>query len=297
MTEPREQVALPEIIVGVDGSAASNLAVRWAARESAFRSSPLRLVHVAAAPSVTYALTPVPVVPEDWQDDLAKRVLADAVALVYHVSDESGMPMHLAGTQTYHSAVTPTLIDLTRGAEMIVVGSRGMGAFRRGVLGSVSTALVQHAHCPVAVIHDGPVPADDDPVVLGVDGSPASEAATAIAFQEAAQRGVDLVAVHAWSDSKLLAVPGVDWSAMAADEEAVLAEQLAGMVEKYPDVTVRRVVVNDQPTRHLVEQSENAQLLVVGSRGRGGFAGMLLGSVSTALAHDVQIPLIVARKS
>lgn len=105
------------------------------------------------------------------------------------------------------------------------------------------------------------------------------------------------MAVHAWSDSKLLAVPGVDWSAMAADEEAVLAEQLAGMVEKYPDVTVRRVVVNDQPTRHLVEQSENAQLLVVGSRGRGGFAGMLLGSVSTALAHDVQIPLIVARKS
>ena len=152
------------------------------------------------------------------------------------------------------------------------------------------------AHCPVALIHDREPPAADAPVVVGIDGSESSELATGIAFQEAAKRGVELVAVHAWSDVELWEVPEMDWDAVAQGKVKLLDKRLSGWCQRYPDVAVRRVVVRDQPTLHLAEQAEHAQLLVVGSRGRGGFAGLALGSVSSILAHYVQIPLIVARQ-
>ena len=101
---------------------------------------------------------------------------------------------------------------------MIVVGCRGLGAIGRRLMGSVSWGVVHHAHCPVAVIHDEdplmPTPAVA-PVVVGIDGSPASEAATALAFEEASRRGVELVAVHAWSDFAVAELPGVEWSDLA----------------------------------------------------------------------------------
>ncbi|WP_328360674.1 universal stress protein [Mycobacterium sp. NBC_00419] len=285
-----------EIVVGVDGSASSNAAVRWATAQAGRRNAPLRLVHVAAAPSITNVMPAVPTEFEAWQDTQAREVLREATELVAQISAETGVSARIADTDIYHAAPVPTLIDLSKGAEMIVVGSRGMGAFRRTLLGSASTGLIHHAHCPVAVIHDGPTPSADLPVVVGVDGSPASVEATALAFAEASRLGVDLVAVHAWSDDSLFAVPGVDWAAVVVGEEEILSQRLAGMSEDYPDVTVHRVVVRDQPARYLAEQAQSAQLLVVGSHGRGGFAGMLLGSVSTALAHTVTTPLIVARR-
>ena len=135
------------------------------------------------------------------------------------------------------------------------------------------------------------------PVVVGIDGSPASESATALAFDEASRRGVELVAVHAWSDFAVSELPGIEWSDVQKQAEETLAERLAGYQERYPDVTVRRVVVLDRPARQLLEQSEAAQLTVVGSHGRGGFAGMLLGSVSSAVAESARMPVIVARPS
>jgi nucleotide-binding universal stress UspA family protein len=195
---------------------------------------------------------------------------------------------------------TATLVDLSKDAAMIVVGCRGRGAVGRRILGSVSSGLVHHAHCPVAVIHDEdplmPMPAIA-PVVVGIDGSPASEAATAIAFEEACRRDVELVAVHAWSDFAISELPGVEWSDVQAQAEEALAERLAGWQERYPDVTIRRVVVQDRPARQLLLQSESAQLTIVGSHGRGGFAGMLLGSVSAAVAGSARMPVIVARPS
>jgi nucleotide-binding universal stress UspA family protein len=285
-----------ELVVGIDGSAASNAAVRWATHEAGLHNVTLRLIHIGASPTVTNVMTPVPTEFEEWQDKQARQIVDEALALVQEIGVVTGAPVRIAGTDIYHAAPVPTLIDLSKDAAMVVVGSRGMGAFRRGLLGSISTGLIHHGHCPVAVIHDGPTPAAHLPVVVGIDGSPASVEATQIAFAEASRRGVDLVAVHAWSDDSLFAVSGVDWAAVATGEEELLAERLAGTAEDYPDVTVHRVVVRDQPARYLAEQAEMAQLLVVGSHGRGGFAGMLLGSVSTALAHTVSIPLIVARR-
>ena len=186
---------------------------------------------------------------------------------------------------------------------MMVVGCRGQDALQRALLGSVSSGLVHHAHCPVAVIHDeapillgillGP---SQLPVLVGIDGSPASELATAIAFDEASWRGVDLVALYAWSDSDWPDFPGVERSVIAATAEETLAERLVGWHDRYPDVTVQREVVLAHPARHLIERSGSAQLVVVGSHGRGGFAGMLLGSVSSAVMHAAHTPVIVARQ-
>jgi len=89
--------------------------------------------------------------------------------------------------------------------------------------------------------------------------------------------------------------PGADWSALQSGAEETLSERLAGWQERYPDVLVRRVVVADRPAHQLLEQAQSAQLLVIGSHGRGGFAGMVLGSVSTAVINAARMPVLVAR--
>jgi nucleotide-binding universal stress UspA family protein len=133
--------------------------------------------------------------------------------------------------------------------------------------------------------------------VVGVDGSPTSEAALAFAFEAADLHGVPLLAVHTWTDyqieSTMTAV--LEGDAIDADERRLLAERLAGWGEKFPDVAVTRLVTRYRPARTLLEQSAHAQLVVVGSRGRGGLAGMLLGSVSHALLHHAVCPVAVVR--
>jgi nucleotide-binding universal stress UspA family protein len=230
----------------------------------------------------------------EWQDEEGRRLLDSAVKTV----EEAGAQVEVSTEMVSGSAV-PVLADLSSSAQMIVVGCRGHGALARGLLGSISTGLAHHAHCPVAIIHDEdplmPHPSKA-PVVVGVDGSPASENAVAIAFEQASFRGVDLLAVHAWSDTGVFEFPGADWSTLQAAGEQTLSERLAGWQERYPDVLVRRVVVADKPAHQLLEQAESAQLLVVGSHGRGGIAGMLLGSVSTSVLHGARMPVIVARR-
>jgi nucleotide-binding universal stress UspA family protein len=224
------------------------------------------------------------------------RDLDDAVRIVEKAIPGPGLIQ--VETEMYYSATVPTLVDMSKEAEMVVVGSRGHSAFG-SLLGSVSASLVQHAHCAVAVIHDEdpmmPYPAHA-PVLVGIDGSPTSELATAIAFDEASRRHVDLIALHAWSDSRLVDFSGIDWPTMNSSEDEVLAERLAGWQERYPDVMVHRHIVCDRPARELIERSEAAQLVVVGSHGRGGFAGMLLGSVSSAVVQSARMPVIVARQ-
>jgi nucleotide-binding universal stress UspA family protein len=287
------------ILVGVDGSGSSKVAVAWAARDAAMRGVPLTLVHVLAPPVVmTFPETPMPPGYMEWQEEQGKRFIRDAFKIAEQSTGVGGPPQ--VDSLTVVGATVPTLVEVGKEAVMIVVGSRGHGWLRRSLMGSVSSNLVRHAHCPVAVIHDAgpsmPHPSGG-PVVVGVDSSPTSGAATAVAFEEASLRGVELVAVYAWHDTHVFDVPGIDISAMQNDGERVLAEQLAGWQERYPDVKVRRVVVCDRPADQLIEQSHAAQLVVVGSHGRGGFAGMLLGSVSIAVVQSARIPVIVTRRS
>ncbi|MFV0495037.1 universal stress protein [Mycobacterium sp.] len=284
------------VLVGADGSPASNAAVVWAARDAALRNLPLTVVHVVNTDIKTWPPMPFPDTWASWQEDGGKKVLAEALETARQAVPASrGL---VVNRELVFSAPVATMIEMSQEAELLVVGSAGHGAVARLLLGSVSASVVRHAHCPVAVVHDEdplmPDPAGA-PVVVGIDGSPASELATAVAFDQASHREVGLIAVHAWSDHDVTELPGLDWSNLAADAERSLAERLAGWQERYPDVEVTRVVVSDRPVHQLVARSESAQLLVVGSHGRGAVAGALVGSVSNALVHSVRMPVIVAR--
>jgi len=291
------------IIVGVDGSSGSKLAVDWAARDAAMRNVALTVVNALDPPLLLTEPTPysfgggMSMAPgyREWQQDAGREILNDALKTVEDAT--KGSPIEVTSEMVNGPAVR-TLVDLSKEAQLVVVGSRGRGALARVLLGSVSTGLVQHAHCAVAVIHDQDALTHPSraPVLVGIDGSPASESATAIAFDEASLRGVELVAVHAWSDTELWGFPGLDSSTMQSQGEETLAERLAGWQERYPDVKVRRIVEYDRPAHQLVKQSESVQLVVVGSHGRGGYEGMLLGSVSLAVVQSVRMPVIVARR-
>ena len=162
------------IIVGVDGSAASDAAVRWATHEAMMRKSALTVVN-ALTPVVTWPQVPVPPGVDAWQEAESRRIVTDAVSIA-ESSVGDGEPTQI-GYKFFVSAPVPTLVDLSRDAEMVVVGSRGRGALKRGTLGSVSTEVVHNAHCPVGVVHSDPtseLQSAQSPVVVGVDGSPTS---------------------------------------------------------------------------------------------------------------------------
>ena len=283
------------IVVGVDGSPSAKVAVDWAAREAALRNVPLTLVSVCPPPLLfLWPEVPMPQEYAAYQERRCADFIEDARAVV---DEATGGGVRIL-TEIPTGPTLPTLVDMTVDAELIVTGSRGLGAVSRVLLGSVSAGLLRHAHCPVAIIHDedplmeSPAQA---PVVLGIDGSPASESATGIAYDAASRRGVELVVVHAISDSDLIEMPRADYATLEQQAHEMLGERLAGWGERYPDVTVRKVVVWARPAKALVEHSEKAQLLVVGSHGRGGFTGMLLGSVGFAVAQAARMPVIVAR--
>lgn len=286
------------IIVGVDGSPASDSAVRWAAHDAAMRGVPLTLTHVENPAAPTWSQAPILEQLKGWQEAEGRSILANARKIAQDtVGEKAEVPIN---AELLFSATVPTLIELSQDAELIIAGTDGRGALTRGLLGSVSSGLVRHARCPVAVIHEEQSsrsrPAQAH-VLVGIDGSPNSELATKIAFHEASLRHVGLIALHAWSNRELIELPGIDWSQIKAEEERLLAEALAGSQERYPDVNVTKLLVCDPPARALVEASDSAQLVVVGSHGRHLASRMVLGSVSNAVVQSVRTPVIVARST
>jgi nucleotide-binding universal stress UspA family protein len=193
-----------------------------------------------------------------------------------------------------------TLVRESSEASLLVLGTRGLGGFAGLLVGSTSVALAGRTHCPLVVVRGSDDAGTGKPVVVGVDGTPVGESAIAFAFEQASAHGSELVAVHSWTDPAVLnALAGgalmADYGMLEEQATVLLAERLAGWQEKYPDVRVTRHVVREHPTRTLLHFADGAQLVVVGSRGRGGFAGLVLGSTSQHLLHHAPCPVAVVR--
>lgn len=285
MTVPRNAV-----VVGVDGSAGSDAALEWAVDEAGRRRLPLHLVHATNIDYFVAAamLNPLdaPPVMDELVEAARDKVRADAPDLRVSAEASTGAAAH-------------DLVQRSEGAECVVVGAEGKTAVR-GALGSVSLQVAMHAKCPVVVVRRNDAGTTGGPVVVGVDGSAVSFDALGHAFQQASLRGVPLQVVYAWwiefVDGVVVTTPGSpQWAAVEERQRLMLSESMAGWAEQYPDVAAEMHVVHDRPADAITGASEGACLVVVGARGRGGFTGLLLGSVSHGVLHRAHCPVAVVR--
>ncbi|MDT9409779.1 universal stress protein [Corynebacterium rouxii] len=288
------------VVVAVDGSEASQNAVRWAANTANKRGVPLRLAASYTMPQFLYAEGMVP--PQELFDELQSETM-DVIEAARVVAHEVAPDIKI-GYVIAEGSPIDMLLDMSSDVTMIVMGSRGLGGLSGMVMGSVSAAVVSHADCPVVVVrNDNHVTETNKygPVVVGVDGSDVSQRATEFAFEEAQARGAKLVAIHTWMDMQVqaslagLAAAQQEWEIIEKEQTTLLKDRLQPLLERFPDVEVEMVITRDRPVRALEDCAHNAQLLVVGSHGRGGFRGMLLGSTSRALLQSAPCPMVVVR--
>lgn len=287
------------VVVGIDLSDTSTLALEWAAQEAKRSGARLTLVHTYSLPIYPTARAGVP--GGTVVTDLDDSVRESAIAATTHAAERmrTAHPGLEVTVETGVGSPGETLVRRSEEAHLVVVGSRGLGAVRGLLMGSVSTHVCAHAQCPVVVVHErsSRLPADAR-VVVGVDGTETSTGALAFAFEQAASRGVGLTVVHTW---QLDATEGasaalawsVDYEQVGEQERSVVAESLAGFGEQYPTVDVRRDVAQGHPVEELERQSESACLLVVGTRGRGVVSGWVKGSVSQAIVRAAHCPVAV----
>ncbi|MFI9450738.1 universal stress protein [Amycolatopsis sp. NPDC052450] len=285
------------IVVGADGSTGARAAATWGMQAADRHETSLELWHALGIPD--YYLGSVPP-----SDELLRKVKNRGETILREAADTVGHASSPAvTTHTADDSAAPALIEASGTARLIVLGSTEHSRFTALFGGSVTTTLAGHAHCPVVSVRgrtwDLPAAAKQ-PVVVGVDGSPAAEIAIAAAFDEACARGTDLVAVHAWEDvsaSRSFGDPpgNYGWSAFTESARRMLTDQVSKFRDSYPDVEVHQVVVHDEPRQELLRWSVKAQLVVVGSRGRGGFRGLLLGSTGQSLIHHAACPVLISR--
>ena len=285
------------ILVGVDGSDESANAVRWAARTAAVERLPLKIV--AAYSSTTSDYAPGLVIPQDVIDAI-RHESTSAVQRAADVARDEAPDIELSGSIVEGDAAR-VLLEIGEKAQMIVLGTRGLGSVKGLFLGSVSTNVAAHAKGRVVIVPGGAL-GGDGPVVVGVDDSAISDPAVAEAYRQADLRKRPLVAVHTWTPLDADALHGFGLDEAEIDEmskqavEAV-AERMAGYREDYPDVEVERVVIPEEPAKAILDAAgEAASLIVMGSRGRGGFTGLLLGSRSQKVLHHAQVPVMIVRR-
>jgi nucleotide-binding universal stress UspA family protein len=288
------------IIVGVDGSEQSQAALGWALGQAELVGADLVLAHTWNPDSyATPAMAGV--VPDmiqagalnDEAEELAQAWLDDLVAATVARTTASVSGVLASGSPAGH------ILDLSAEATMVVVGNRGRGGLRSAVLGSTSQQIAHHAQCPVVVVRDSAAAAANQ-VVVGVDGSPASLVALREAFAQAKLRGASLLMVHAWSTSfaGTLGISGQYFDRVRASEVdegwALLNQSLAELQATDQSVEIIERLEQGSPAAAIIEASKEAVLTVVGSRGRGGFAGLVLGSVSgSVLAHADSAVMVI----
>ncbi|GAA2797953.1 universal stress protein [Saccharopolyspora taberi] len=264
------------VAAGVDGSEGSGRAALWAAAEAARRGAGLRLVIVNDDPvRADHA--------EQAVHEIATKCRAHAPDVEVTAEVVTGRPVE-------------ELLRLSGAAQLVVLGARGRGGFTQALLGGVSTGVATQASCPVVVVRRD-VPETAGPVVVGVDDSACSREALRFAYAAAARLGADLVALEAWHEEGLLAVPLAppDRDRVQHEVEQSLAKQTAPLRERYPAVRTREVVQRGHAVSALTDAARDARLLVVGHRGSGGFDSLFLGSVAAGVLHHAPCPVAVVR--
>jgi nucleotide-binding universal stress UspA family protein len=281
------------IVVGIDGSPASLTATGWAAREAYRRDAALHVV-------LAYHWT--------WPEDrFVANPSAEAVARRHAEQIVATTVEHaraaVPGLQVHGTAIRGepgrTLIDAASHAALLVVGNRGHGGFANLMLGSTSLRVATRAKTPVIVVR-GRTDVQDGPIVVGVGHTSDDDHALDAAFEAATVRSVPLIAVRAYDLPLVLSGYGiapayVDPAEIEAEERESLAEAVAPWRDKYPNVAVEMLVARGSAADALIGVSHTAQLVVVGTRGHGGFAGLLLGSVGQQLLHHAECPVLVVR--
>ncbi|HZN71822.1 MAG TPA: universal stress protein [Micromonosporaceae bacterium] len=284
------------VVVGYDGSEASRAALQWATAQAVRGRAPLRIVQ---SYELVVAMRPSPgaVVPLEELQAAHKQGL-ESVAESIRLRN----PGLVVSSVLVHEPAAVTLVTESEAARTVVIGTRGLGGWSGLLVGSTSVQVAAHAQCPVVV-----VPADVRPrarekatVVVGVDGSKISAEAIAFAFDQAEATGAKVLAVHAWHSPASTYDGGLgplmfDPVEIEEASRVLVAESIAGAVADHPDVEVETRLISGQRARALLMAAESADLLVVGSRGRGGFAGLLLGSVSQGVLHHAHCPVAIVR--
>ncbi|MFJ6167985.1 universal stress protein [Micromonospora orduensis] len=278
-----------EILVGYDGSTDASRALDWALDEARRSGQPVRLAYVFEWLTVAGWVGPG-VAPGVWPDDTARRQVEDLVSRAAADATAANPGLTITG-QVYDGPPALVLQERSAEAGMLVLGSRGHGGFGGLLAGSTAVAVAAHARCPVVVVRDGDVPsgASAGPVAVGVDGSEPSQVALGFAAERAAQRQVPLRVLHAWT-------PGPGGAAGVPDERAAIEETVEPWRRTFAELDVTIDLVPGSPAAMLIEASRDARLVVVGTRGRGGLAGMLLGSVSQQLIQHAHCPVAVVRE-
>ncbi|WP_101784521.1 universal stress protein [Nonomuraea indica] len=273
------------IVVGVDGSVSATAAVEWAAADARRRGLGLRIVHVCEQWAATMAAGEAAA---DYCAGALEAAADHARELAPGVEVSTGM---LSG------GVIDALIRESTAAESVVVGSRGLGGFAGMLLGSVGLNLAGHAAGPVVVVR-GPSVVQHGQVVVGYDGSEHSTAAMEYAVEQARSRDAQLYVLTAWQMPMFspYAAAYSDLLQEAYEEEVRMARAwVVPWRERHPDVRIVDEQVSEHPVSALVKASASADLVVVGSHGRGGFASAVLGSVSHGVLHHVTCPVAVVR--
>ena len=279
------------VVVGVDGSPGGDAALGWAVRYARARRKPLVILNGPGDP-LFYTTYPVPLDVHAELRAAARRIsdpaVARARALAPDLEIEVAAPLSDART---------ALIESSTRASMLVVGTRGRGPVWSLLLGSVSTAVAEHAYCPVAVVRPTDRDVDgESPVVVGTDGGPASTAALEVGFELASTEGRALEVVHSWSSYDTFIDPA-SYSQrveLMAEHERMLGESLAGYAEKYPDVPVTRHMPEAGAISAIVDMSLDAWAVVIGARGRSG-SRVLMGSVSRMVVERAHSTVVVVR--
>jgi nucleotide-binding universal stress UspA family protein len=285
-----------KIVVGVDGSEDSKRALEWACEESR-RDKSVHITTVSAWLSVLPVASPW-FAGYDLPVDLTESTASMLRDTVEAVTAEQRVDTVIE-QRVLCGSPGAALIAESANADLLVVGSRGLGGFKGLLLGSVGHQVVMHAQCPVVVVPRSPARANPtNAIVVGVDGSKHAQAALKWAGERAHSTGQVVHAVFTWQ------YPPIDYATIGTgvsfeeqydrDARAVVDSYIetAGVPD---DVDVVPVTRRGAAAETLLQQAHHADLLVVGARGREGFAGLLLGSVTTAVAHHTPCPLAVIR--